>query len=929
MVVTTWRWSEVRVESVTAVAFGPLRGAILEFAPQLTVIYGRNEAGKSSWHAAIYAALCGMRRARGALRREDQSFTDSHRPWDGAEWEVRAFVRLDTGQRVQLHQNLADLAHCSAVDADLGRDVAIEILNEGTPDATKWLGLDRVSFLAVACVRQAEIQAVVDYATSLQDELQRAATSAARHATAAEAVARLEEFYRECVGQDRAHSTKPLHRAKLRFTAAESALAKARQTHTEWLTIDTRALEQRARATEAERDLRAVRALHARRDAETWRAKLAQARELAEKYPAGPPPPLPSENALSGDVAAGLSEWETRPAIAVLTGPSAAEIRAEIDALPPMPSGDLAPLADVVKAKQVYDRAVQTLEIHEGQQPPDPETLDTKGLAAGELRGLATDLELSIPSVDQALEARLREARDWLTDVERVSRRRPAIAGLAALGVMAGVTVWTFWTPVVGALLIVAAIAGFVWLAFGSGEARRAQALEEIRTIEVMLVPQRTAFEEARERASSARGRVAKLGLSHDPLALRDLADAVTTSEQRRRIRSEWVERGEQLRADLRSTGERLAEALAQRGGDTRSDDLLCEFEEYVRACELRAEQAAHAGRRAGMKQQLAAREAAEQATRDASARRLSAERKVFETAATCGVKATSDIEAVEALRRWQIAHAKALAKFDEATREHAELRALLGEGTLADLELQVGEWEQAATALSAEFNRLPELAAGTGLDDKAARLESIAHDLGHQATATEAQARERARDVLSIAEAEEELALAHEDSERVTRLDTTLSLTLDFLRKAEERVHRDIAPVLAAGLRRRLPGVTEGRYTDARVDPADLSVQVLAPDGQWRNAERLSHGTTEQVYLLLRMVLAECLVTTGETCPLILDDVLVQSDRVRKRALLDAIRAVSRERQVILFTQEDEVLEWARDHLDSSDRLEFLAEAV
>jgi hypothetical protein len=48
----------------------------------------------------------------------------------------------------------------------------------------------------------------------------------------------------------------------------------------------------------------------------------------------------------------------------------------------------------------------------------------------------------------------------------------------------------------------------------------------------------------------------------------------------------------------------------------------------------------------------------------------------------------------------------------------------------------------------------------------------------------------------------------------------------------------------------------------------------------------------------------------------LILDDVLVDCDAVRKCALLKVIQAVSRERQVILFSQEDEVMEWARGTL-------------
>src|SRR5260370_40811751 len=56
------RFFDVRIESVTSVAFGPFRNVALEFSPGLTVVYGPNEAGKSRWHAATYAPICGIRR---------------------------------------------------------------------------------------------------------------------------------------------------------------------------------------------------------------------------------------------------------------------------------------------------------------------------------------------------------------------------------------------------------------------------------------------------------------------------------------------------------------------------------------------------------------------------------------------------------------------------------------------------------------------------------------------------------------------------------------------------------------------------------------------------------------------------------------------------------------------------------------------------
>ena len=76
----------MRFESITAHDFGPFHEqSLLDLAPGMNVIYGPNEAGKSSWHAALYAGLCGIRRARG-IRSEDKDFAERHKPWDNPNW---------------------------------------------------------------------------------------------------------------------------------------------------------------------------------------------------------------------------------------------------------------------------------------------------------------------------------------------------------------------------------------------------------------------------------------------------------------------------------------------------------------------------------------------------------------------------------------------------------------------------------------------------------------------------------------------------------------------------------------------------------------------------------------------------------------------------------------------------------------------------
>ncbi|MEX1156114.1 MAG: chromosome segregation protein SMC, partial [Chloroflexota bacterium] len=163
------------------------------------------------------------------------------------------------------------------------------------------------------------------------------------------------------------------------------------------------------------------------------------------------------------------------------------------------------------------------------------------------------------------------------------------------------------------------------------------------------------------------------------------------------------------------------------------------------------------------------------------------------------------------------------------------------------------------------------------------------------------------------VAEAEERAAAAAAELARVTELAEVLDQTLELLQAAERRVHRDIAPVLKASVERHLPAITGGAYDEVGVNPRDLSVDVKeARTGQWRDARLLSEGTREQVYLLLRVAMAEHLVTTAETAPLLLDEVTAQADPDRKRQVLDVLRAVSADRQVVLFSHDAEVLAWA-----------------
>jgi uncharacterized protein YhaN len=86
-----------------------------------------------------------------------------------------------------------------------------------------------------------------------------------------------------------------------------------------------------------------------------------------------------------------------------------------------------------------------------------------------------------------------------------------------------------------------------------------------------------------------------------------------------------------------------------------------------------------------------------------------------------------------------------------------------------------------------------------------------------------------------------------------------------------------------------------------------------------------LSHGTAEQIYLLLRAALAQLLCKPGEPCPLLLDDVTVHCDAERKRAMLETLHRLSADRQIIMCSQEEAVLQWMLKHQGERDSVACL----
>ncbi len=401
-------------------------------------------------------------------------------------------------------------------------------------------------------------------------------------------------------------------------------------------------------------------------------------------------------------------------------------------------------------------------------------------------------------------------------------------------------------------------------------------------------------------------------------------------------------------RADLDGRRERatagLRDALAARAAEAVGADPIAAMVAYEAACRQRAGQARRAGDRLALERALATRREAEAAAAETGRSSARAEEALRAIGAEVGLAVdVPPDDLAEALMAWRGARAADAERADHALTEWHELTSLLDGRPLEQLRAEAEVAAARATSLASKVDAdvLAELAMRV---DLAALLEIERDELTRanaEASTQRGALAEIQRDLPDVTEAEEALEDATAELARVIGLQRVLEQTMNLLVAAEERVHRDLAPVLSREITRWLPRVTLGAYTEATVDPADLSIRVKhAETGQWRpppaqqrsqpSVELLSEGTGEQIYLLLRVAMAQYLVTTGETAPLLLDEVTVQADADRKQQLLGVLHELSAERQIILFTHDDDVIGWATRTLDGvRDRLVHLRAAA
>lgn len=128
------------------------------------------------------------------------------------------------------------------------------------------------------------------------------------------------------------------------------------------------------------------------------------------------------------------------------------------------------------------------------------------------------------------------------------------------------------------------------------------------------------------------------------------------------------------------------------------------------------------------------------------------------------------------------------------------------------------------------------------------------------------------------------------------------IALAIDTMRKADEDIQSRFSPALGKLAAEYMQFVTDGKYDGVMLD-RDFSATVHEADGNVpRNAEYLSAGTLDLMYLAVRLAVCSLALPESANCPLIIDDALVNFDADRRRQAMALLEKIAQERQVILF---------------------------
>lgn len=160
------------------------------------------------------------------------------------------------------------------------------------------------------------------------------------------------------------------------------------------------------------------------------------------------------------------------------------------------------------------------------------------------------------------------------------------------------------------------------------------------------------------------------------------------------------------------------------------------------------------------------------------------------------------------------------------------------------------------------------------------------------------------------MAENEEKLKSAYEQYEILKEKNEAINIAKDVMESSYQKMKNSVTPQFTGLISKNISKITNGKYNKIVINEED-GILVELENGEYMNANRLSVGTIEQIYLAFRLSAIQNV--SNETMPIILDEAFAYFDDNRLAETLKNMKENYENNQIIILTctnRENEILD-------------------
>lgn len=209
----------MRIQELKINHFGKLKSCELSLKEQINIIYGKNEAGKSTLMQCITSLLYGLSKAK---RGKDKSDYDAFKPWTGDDFSAKMQYKLQKGEEFEIYRDFSKRA------AIVYNSHSQDISNQYPIDKTKGnlffieqAKIDEEAFLTSVAIKQQEVRLGTQEQNSIIQRIANLASTGQENVSFQKSMTKLNKRQLEEIGTLRSQD-RPINKVEERIQELEN-----------------------------------------------------------------------------------------------------------------------------------------------------------------------------------------------------------------------------------------------------------------------------------------------------------------------------------------------------------------------------------------------------------------------------------------------------------------------------------------------------------------------------------------------------------------------------------------------------------------------------------------------------------------------------------------------------------------------------------